>query len=486
MSEKHELVDKIVSGALWIYLATYASKVLVFITTIILANLITKSDFGVIGYTFIITSVLDSIYDLGIGAAYIYHKDEDGLADTAFWLTVLYSLLVALIVWITAPLVAAYFNDNRAIDVIHIYSVFFPVTALGNTHEFILRKRLAFKQNMVPTIASSLVKGIISIVLALLGFGYWSIIFGQVVGAVVSTIAYWVVVPWRPVFTINRSLVPSLLLYGIKTSFLNLMIALLLNIDYLFTGHYLGAEELGVYTLAFRIPDMIITQFGVVINRVTFPAFVNIRDQEQSLAHGFIITLKFICAAILPTGAGIILVSEPFWRTFFPDTWLEAVPVMSIITVYTIMVTLVIGSESVYKTMGKLRTMIKLYLIRLIMIAPALYFATTVIRSIEAVAWAQAGAAFILCVINMVVTTKLIKISIHEIMKIMQPSVISTLVMSIVVWGLLQICGSIAPLAQIIVSILVGLGVYGVMLNWQDHSIVQESFATFRRIFSLS
>jgi PST family polysaccharide transporter len=264
------------------------------------------------------------------------------------------------------------------------------------------------------------------------------------------------------------------------------MIALLLNIDYLFTGHYLGAEALGVYTLAFRIPDMIITQFGVVINRVTFPAFVNIRDQEQSLSHGFEVALKFICAAILPTSAGIILVSDPFWRTFFPDTWLEAIPVMSIITVYTIFVTLVISSESVYKTMGKLRTMIKLYLLRLAIIAPALYFATTVIKTIEAVAWAQVGAAIILYLVNMVVTSRLVKIPYSRILEIMKPSMVSTLVMSIVVWGTLQFCRSFIPIGQIIVAIIVGLASYGLTLNWQDHSLVQESYTTFRRIFSFS
>jgi hypothetical protein len=92
-----------------------------------------KSDFGVIGYTFIITIVLDSSMIWGFGAAYIYHKDEDGCR---------YSLLVDCHIYSAGrfnrldhrPLVAAYFNDNRANDVIHIYSVFFPVTAaLGKT-----------------------------------------------------------------------------------------------------------------------------------------------------------------------------------------------------------------------------------------------------------------------------------------------------------------------------------------------------------------
>ena len=438
MSDQQELVHKTVSGALWIYLATYGSKLLVFLSTMILAYLITKSDFGVVGYAIIVTSLLDAVYDLGIGPALIYHREEAGLADTAFWLTVLFSGLICGISWMLAPLAGAYFNDPRAVEVVRVCVLFFPINALGNTHEFLMRKKMQFKKDLLPTITSSFSKGIFSILLALLGWGYWSIILAQLAAAVLSTITYWTVFPWRPSFHIRRSLISPLVRYGSKIVFLNLLVAVLLNIDYLFVGRYLGVEALGVYTLAYRIPDMVITQFGTIINKVTFPAFVTIREEASQLTSGFEVTLRYISATILPVGAGIALVSAPFWETFFPATWAEAIPVMSAIAAHTVLIALVLNAEAVYKAQGRLKTMVGLFVLRLALIIPVLYWVTHTFQSITAVAWAQASIALVMCVINLVVAAQLVRMPYRRILRTLRPPLFSTLIMAAVVWAVLQ------------------------------------------------
>ncbi|NMC53948.1 MAG: lipopolysaccharide biosynthesis protein [Chloroflexi bacterium] len=484
MSEQHDLVDKTVSGALWTYMATYGSKLLVFISTMILAYLITKSDFGVVGYTIIITSLLDAVYDLGIGTALIYHREEDGLEDTAFWSMVIFSALICAVTWPLAPLAGAYFNDPRAVEVVRVSVLFFPLTALGNAHEFLIRKRMQFKKNLLPTVAGSFSKGIFSILFALLGFGYWSIILGQLVSAAVGTIAYWSIFPWRPSLRIKPSVAASLVSYGGHIVFLNLLVASLLNVDYLFIGRYLGAEALGVYTLAFRIPDMIITQFGVIINRVTFPAFVKMRDTANNLSLGFEVALRFIAAFILPVGAGIVLTSAPFWQTFFPATWAEAIPVMRAIAIYTTFTALTINAEAIYKAQGTLKTLVAMYLLRLAITIPALFWAINTYRSFEAIAWAQAGVALLMFIVNLTVAARAVQLPLRHILQILRPSVVSTLVMTLAVWAVLRLTAPVLPVFQLLLAALTGILFYLGTLRWQDHTILKEGMQTLRRIFN--
>ncbi len=482
MSEQHDLVDKTVSGALWTYVATYGSKLLVFVSTMILAYLITKNDFGVVGYTIIITSLLDAVYDLGIGTALIFHPEEDGLEDSAFWSMLLFSSLLCAITWPLAPLAGTYFNDPRAIDVVRVSVLFFPITALGNTHEFLLRKRMQFKKNLLPTVAGSFTKGVFSILFALLGFGYWSIILGQLVSAAAGTIIYWSIFPWRPSFHIRKSIIVSLVKYGGHIVLLNLLVAFLLNLDYLFIGRFLGVEALGVYTLAFRIPDMIITQFGVIINRVTFPAFVKMRDLANNFSLGFEVALRFIAALILPVGAGIMLTSAPFWQTFFPANWNEAIPVMRAIAIYTTFSVLTINAEAVYKAQGTLKTMVGLYLLRLALTIPAMYWAVQTYHSIEAIAWVQVGVAIVMSVINLGIAGRLVHLSFQRILQILRPSVFSTLIMTIAVWAVLRLIAPLLSILQLFLAALTGILVYLAVLRWQDQTILAEGKEVLQRV----
>jgi PST family polysaccharide transporter len=136
-----------IRGTFWSYLSVYTGKLLVFISTIILARLLSKADFGVVGYAFIVTSFLDALNGLGIGPALIYHKDEPETADTAFWLGLAVGIGLFAVTWLAAPLIGAYFNDERAIPVVRMMVLVYPISALGNVNAIYLAKKLDFRKN---------------------------------------------------------------------------------------------------------------------------------------------------------------------------------------------------------------------------------------------------------------------------------------------------------------------------------------------------
>ncbi|MCA9917792.1 MAG: oligosaccharide flippase family protein [Anaerolineales bacterium] len=193
-----------VKGTFWTYASHYGGKFLVFISTIILARLLSQEDFGVVGFALVVISFLDVLSDLGVGPALIYYRDDPEAANTGFWLGLATGLGLFGLTWVVAPFAGTFFNDPRAISITRALGWTFPISALGNVHNSLLHKNLAFKRKFLPDMAKMGSKGIVSIVLALLNFGPWSLVGGQITGAIVLVIAYWLTIPWKPALRFTR------------------------------------------------------------------------------------------------------------------------------------------------------------------------------------------------------------------------------------------------------------------------------------------
>src|SRR6266542_3047431 len=243
-SESNSRVDftrAAVEGTAVRYLIFFSSKLLLFVSTAVLARLLTKDDFGVVGFAVTTINFLDVISSLGIGPALIYYPESDRTSSTAFWANLIVSFAIFAIAWAIAPFVAEYFRDARATDVIRILSLTYPITSVGDTYRTLLSKKLSFNRTFLPEVLRALTKGFSSIGLALAGFGAWSLIIGQVIGEAVATIVFWYSFSWRPAFILEWETVKALLDYGIKYIGADIVSIVLLNLDYLLVGGFLGA-----------------------------------------------------------------------------------------------------------------------------------------------------------------------------------------------------------------------------------------------------
>lgn len=469
------LAVKTVQGTFWTYASVYSAKAINFLTTIILARLLSKDDFGVVGYALVTISFLEVLKDLGVGPALIYHKEDEDAPHTAFWLSLLVGFGLGAASLLVAPLAALYFQDDRAIGVIQVLALSFPLGAIGNVHDTLLSKQLRFKRQFSPSLVRVAGKGIASIGLALAGYGVWSLIIGQLVGVALTTVTFWVVQPWRPEWRFSMPLARSLLTYGFNIVALNTLAILLLNLDYLFVGRWLGATALGVYTLAFRIPDMLITQFGQVVSKVIFPIYVRMRDAGESLQQGFLTTLRYVSLVTVPIGVGVALVAEPFVITFLTDKWAEAIPVLQAIAIYAMLFSLSYNAGSLYKAQGRPEILTRLALVRLALLAPALYWATTQIGTLAAIGWTHAAVALVAGTLNLYVATRSAGVRFSKVLLTILPSVVASAVMAGAVWGVLWLVGGVAAWLQLAAGVTVGVVVYGGMLLLVEPGAIQES-----------
>lgn len=458
---KAGLVKKTVTGTLWAYAALYGGKFVNLIGITILARILSQEEFGVASYALVVISLLD-FPGLGIGPALVFHRREKERTNTAFWLAIVIGLTMTVLTALFAPLAGTYFNDPRAVPVTRALSVYFIIVALGVVPSSLLNKELSFKRKFFPDLAGAINKGIFSIVLALVGFGAWSLVAGNLVNTLTTTIFLWLVwrSNWRPSLHFDASYARSLLIYGAHIVSIYFLGILLLNVDYLLVGRYLGAAALGVYMLAFRIPELLIKQFYSAISEVLFPVFTKVKEEAGALEYGFLHAMRYISLMTIPMALGLALVARPLILTVFGEKWAEAIPVTSAIALYTLFRSFYFNAGDLFKAQGRPAVITRLHIFNLIVLVPALWFAVTRFGTINAVAWMQVAVVFTVGTIRLFVATRMLKIPFFNMIKVFIPALTCSAFMAVAVIASLYLTNSSTPLVQLIVSITVGALTY--------------------------
>ena len=480
VDKKTDFARATVRGTFWTYAARYSGKLLTFVSMIILARLLTQEDFGIVGYAFIVTNFLDVFRSFGVGSALIYHHENSEAPYTAFWLSIGTGILLFAITWLAAPAVGAFFNDDRVIPVVRVLALTFPISTIGSIHSALLRRNLAFGRKFIPDVANSAAKGITSITLALLGFGVWSLVFGQIVSVAIAVIAYWWVISWRPAFRFSRNLVRPLLSFGMSMVSLAIISHLIANVDYLLIGRYLGAASLGVYTLAFRIPEMLIIQFCTVVGLVLFPVYSKMRDDTSELNQAFLVTMRSVSMITIPIGLGLAIVAEPFVLTFFTEKWAEVIPVLRAIAIYAMILSLSYNVGSVYKAQGRPGLLTQLAIVRGVILFPVMWLVVAWTSSIVMVGWVHAGVALLTGILNLTVAGKMLKTPFSRMITTLRPAAISGLIMAIGVIGVMQLSEGMAPIIQLSLGVLAGVTFYVAALWWQQQQLIVQAGQTLR------
>jgi len=484
-SSESNLSHVTIRSTAWVYAAYYSGKLVVFLATAVLARVLTRDDFGVVGYVVSLLGILDIISDLGIGAAVIYYRNDKNVASTAFWLGLIVTSTMCVLVWIAAPLIGSFFNDPRAIWVARILALNFPLSALGTIQQSLLISELAFNRMFIPDFSRAMGKGLLSIALALIGFGPWSLVTGHLFGTLMAVLVIWRIVPWRPTFEFVIEKARSLLRFGLPLVGVNGIGMLVLNIDYLLVGRYLGTETLGVYTLAFRIPELVILQFCDIVAQVMFPVFTKIRDDAVALYQGFIETIRHVALITVPLGLGMMWLSEAFVLALFTDKWMDAVPIMRMISVYALLLSLGFNAGDVYKACGKPGILTRISSFKAIILIPALYWAVTVPGTLVAVGWVQVSVAVVGTALNLGFAVRMLNAPIRDMLTAFQPALVGGIGLSLAVLAVLFISDNWSPWLTLIVGTLAGgLAYLGVLyIFYRDLSLntVTVLFAAFKR-----
>jgi lipopolysaccharide exporter len=453
------LTRKAGKGIFWNFLTHGLGKGVVLLTTSILARLLTKEDFGLVAVAIIAVNYLSVVKDLGLGLALIQRRDDiDEAANTVFTVNLILGFTLSLLVIPLAPLFAAYFEDPMITPVLRWLGASFAINALGSVHTNLLMRDLDYRRKFIPDMGNILVKGLTSIGLALMGFGVWALVFSQIAGALASVLLVWVVLPWRPRLVVNKKIVGQLMKFGASVIGVDILSTFVGNLSYIIVGKVFGVVTLGVFTMSYRLPEMLIIGNLWVMTAVVFPAFSSIQDKPDELRRGFLVSIRLVQLIAMPLCFGLFVAADPIVKVLFGNQWLETIPLLRILSAFALVYSVGYHVGDVYKAIGRPDILLKLNVMNIFISIPAILIGS--LYGLTGIAWSYLAAIILDQSISMYVATRFVKVTWWDILKELKPAGQASVAMSLVAFLVLFLTKNTNPFLQLTLVSLSGAACY--------------------------
>ncbi|GHA56802.1 lipopolysaccharide biosynthesis protein [Pontibacter akesuensis] len=301
-------------------------------STVFMARLLSPEDYGLVAMVTAITGFVVIFKDMGLSAAVIQREHIDQKQVSAvFWINAGISLGIGLIIAALAPFLVDFYKEPRLLDITLVFAASIFVTGLSLQHNALMKRQMKFQALSMIQIGCTAVSVLLGILLAWLGFGYWAIVAYMVLNPVISVAVLWLTCDWRPSFSVKALEVGALLRFGAGITGFDMVNYFSRNMDYVLIGRYVGSGALGVYTKAYQLLLLPITQLRDPLNSVALPALSSLQNDKykyQAFYRRFLFTLSFFS---MPLVVFMAVYAEELILTVLGNQWVAAGPIFRLL-----------------------------------------------------------------------------------------------------------------------------------------------------------
>jgi O-antigen/teichoic acid export membrane protein len=481
LNSSPDLAQKTLKGVFWSYSTFLGGKVLTFLSTIILARLLLPEQFGLVGYCLITIQYLDILNSAGINNSLIARREKlEEAANAAFVANIALGIISFGLTWVIAPSVAVFFQTEELIPVLRLMGLSLPLSGLGMVPDTLLQRHLRFKTRMLPEVSKNLIKGLVSIILAWMGMGVWSLVWGQLAGIFIATVLAWILAGWKPTWRFDSEATREIATYGFHIMLLEIAGAFRNNVDYLLVGRMLGAAALGYYTMSYRIPELLIRSVNIVVGRVSLPVMSMVQTDREQLHSFYFGYLRSLSMIIFPLAVGLALTAPVFIPLFLSEKWDPAI-------IPTTLISLALGIAAMgfipgilYKATGRPELLTRLNFIKVPLAVAILWYSTR--WGIIGVAAGQIVISMFSLALDTLTANYVMQYPTRDLIKALAPTFLSTLGMTLALLGLIRIL-PFSGIFELILMMPVGVLGYFLMLWVLDRETVRAGLDLFRRTF---
>lgn len=475
---------QVTSSAAWVGLSTAIIKVLAFITvTLVLARVLSPSDFGLVGLAWLAINSFDFLRELGITSALVYRQEEDDAisADVAYIALAAASVIIYAIVFVSAPWIEKFFTDADGLSaILRVLALTMLINAIGQVPYTLMAKNLDFRNKAIPEIIAGVGNSIVAIIMALSGFGVWSLVGGYLTDSILRNILVWFFTSWRPRLRFDRQVWSEMFTYGKHIVSSRILIFGITNIDDAMIGRVLGTASLGFYTLGYRLSNLPATHITKLISSVMFPAFSKIQKEQERIRKIFFQTIHVVVLVAAPISVATIILGPNFVHTYYLGRWDDAIVAMQWLTIYGFIRSIAANMGPILRAMGKPQWLSALALWRLITMAVLLYPAI-LWKGIVGVSILSAAVAIVDFGIAAWMTKRLIGGSYVTYVTALGPALLVAAITAGVGWLMLSLVPPIHRMFPLLIALIVMAGLYGLIMWWADSLFRQLSVSVMRR-----
>ncbi|MEO3986517.1 lipopolysaccharide biosynthesis protein [Plesiomonas shigelloides] len=327
-----ELVNKTKKGLQWSAIERILSQGFQLLITLLLARLLGPDAFGLVGMLAVFIAIANVFVDSGFTSALIRKTDRcDSDFVTAFYYNIAISLLCYLVLYISAPHVANFYQQRELQSLLRVLGLTVVINAFTLIPRVKLNVVMDFKTQATVSIVSILISGTIAILLAINGFGVWALVTQTLLTAICNTTLYNLLAPWLPSGKVSRQSFKYLFGYGSKLLLSGILDVTYNNLYQIIIGKKFSPTVVGQFSQANQLASVPASTLTGIIQRVSFPMFSQLQEEPIKLGNAYQLTLKMAAIVIFPLIIGLGLIAEPLLTSLLGSQWQPAATLLTVL-----------------------------------------------------------------------------------------------------------------------------------------------------------
>jgi lipopolysaccharide exporter len=438
-----------------------ARQLLSVLATVVLARLLTPTDFGIVAAANTLLGLVAIGTTLGFAPAVIRRASvDDTFLSSMFWTSLAVAVVGAGGVMALSPLLASMFGRPDAALYLVVLAPALVCDVCASIPLALLQRRLQFHSLYGCQTGSMVVYVAVQVVLAFAGAGAWAVILGQLAMSTTNLAAAVVLARWYPRFRFRADLVRDevgfasgvmtgqVLAYGLK------------SLDYWAVGRSLGGSALGVYYIAFQLPSILRLRMSSVSRQVLFPVFVHERESNERTAAIYLSTMRLQIGLGLPAMVGVAAVSAPLILVFFGDQWAASIEPMRWLALAAVFEIIISPAGSIAIAHGRLRPYLASLVVRLVVMVAALVAAGALGTGLTAFAVAMLLQSVLGAVVTQVMVARPLGLPTAAVVRPLLLSAGPAALMYVAVRALLAEVATLPAPVELALGVLVGAAVH--------------------------
>jgi len=353
------------SGMFWTFIQQISTQGISFIVSIILARLLLPEEFGLIAFLGVFIAIGNVFIDSGLNQSLIRTQNatqED--YSTIFYFNVLLSIIIYLVMYLSAPLIADFYNQPTLVEIVRIYGLVLIIGSFSLIQYTKLTKEMNFKKQMLISLPSLIISSTVSILMAYNDFGVWSLVWGALIKTSAFSIQLWLWSSWRPTFNISKERIKYHLNFGYKITLSALINTFFQEIYTILIGKFFTPAQVGFYNRANTLRQLPVKNISATLNKVTYPLFSKIQDDNVQLKNTNKKIMQMSVFLVAPLLLFMSALSEPLFRFLFTEKWLPAVPYFQILCLSGIVLPISSYNFNILKVKGRSDIFLKLEIVK--------------------------------------------------------------------------------------------------------------------------
>lgn len=377
-------------GAKWTTISTLTTAVIQVLRLSILARFLDKSDFGIVAILTFVLGLTNTFADLGFSAA-IMHKQELSRNEFAslYWIQMFFFLLLFGIGCSLSTVCANFYNEDSITYLLPVVLLDLVFNGIGRLYDTVLQKDMLFKTIAVRNIVSAVLSIIIAMLLALMGYGIYSMILSTLFNTLTFNIWNFICGQkyFKLKFRISIKDIKPLVQIGLFQTGTQILDYFAAKFDILIIGKLLGTENLGIYNLSKELVMKVILLINTIANKVVLPIFANIQKDREVLRLAYCKIITLLSRINFPISACICVLSSQIVGVLYGEGYEKVAELTAILSFWSLFLCLGNPVGALAVATGKTNLSLYYTILRCLVTLPCVYIASCL--DITAVAWSN-------------------------------------------------------------------------------------------------